>query len=417
MQSAVERVGKKVAVLGLGESGFQSALELKRLGFDVFATDKSESLVLRERVQSLEKKGIAAECGRHSMDRVQTADWVLISPGIPPQSEIYQNITKWKKPVFSEIEAASWFCPSKKIIAVTGSCGKTTTVTLIQRVLKAAGHDVLLCGNIGNPWISELEKITSETWVVLEVSSFQLKHCRWFRPHLGVLLNIYPNHLDWHPSFEDYARSKLKLFQNMQPSDQIFLQKVDEIKYEPILTSAQKHYLVSEGNESLLESTVYQVANAVGVAKGVVTQVLGSFEGLEHRLEKFWDQGGVQAVNDSKSTTPASLMWALNRYADKSVVLITGGRVKTPSFKECLPALRTKSKKIIVIGEARPLMLSEWSELRPEAVDSLEAACRVARHSAQKGDTILFSPACSSFDMFKSYVDRGTQFKAVICSL
>lgn len=414
MNDIISHVGKKVAVLGLGESGYQSALELQKLGFDVFATDKSDTQILRERVIALGQKGIQAECGKHSLDKIQAADWVLISPGIPPQSEVYQALLKWKKPVYSEVEAASWFCSSKNIVAVTGSCGKTTTVTLIQRILKEAGRDVVLCGNIGNPWIGELSKIKPETWVVLEVSSFQLKHCRKFKPNIGVLLNIHANHLDWHPSLEDYAHSKLKIFENLVEHDWILLQQSDEKQYGPIRSSATKHYLNPVGQESLLENAARQVAELADVSFSVVDHVFRNFEGLEHRLEKFWDRDGVQAVNDSKSTTPASLIWALGRYADKSVVLITGGRVKTPSFMECLPALKTKVKKIIVIGEARPLMLKEWAELAPFPADSLEAACKLALQTAQQGDTILFSPACSSFDMFKSYIDRGNQFKSLI---
>ncbi len=414
MNNLPSDIGKKVTVLGLGESGYQSALELKKLGFHVFATDKSDNQVLRERVKTLIQKGIEAECGAHSLDHVQASDWILISPGIPPQSEIYQAVLKWKKPVFSEIEAASWFCSSKNIIAVTGTCGKTTTVTLIERILKAAGRDVILCGNIGNPWIGELDKIKSDTWVVLEVSSFQLKHCRAFKPHIGVLLNIHANHLDWHPTIEDYSASKLKLFENMKPSDWMLIQKSDEDKYGPVRSEAAKSYLNSGENENLLENAARQTSEIADVSSVIINQVFKNFEGLEHRLEKVTGPNGVQAVNDSKSTTPASLIWALGRYPDKSVVLIAGGRVKTPSFAECLPALSQKAKKVIVIGEARTLMLKEWQEIRPQAAESLEEACRFAQAAAQNGDTILFSPACSSFDMFKSYVDRGNQFKSFI---
>ncbi len=414
MNNIPKDIGKRVSVLGLGESGYQSALELKKLGFDVFATDKSDTQVLRERVVALGKKGIQAECGKHSLGQVESADWILISPGIPPQSEIYQAILKWGKPVFSEIEAASWFCKSKKIIAVTGSCGKTTTVTLIHRILKEAGRDVILCGNIGNPWIGELEKISAETWVVLELSSFQLKHCKHFTPHISVLLNVYANHLDWHPTIEDYSKSKMKIFENVPREGWILLQKTDEELYGPVQDRAHKRYLNPEGDESLLQHTARQVAEITDISFTIVDRVFKSFEGLEHRLEKFWDQNGVQAVNDSKSTTPASLIWALGRYPDKSVVLITGGRVKTPSFKECLPALRQKAKRVIVIGEARDLMTQEWSELSPIAATSLDDACSMAKKFATKGDTILFSPACSSFDMFKSYIDRGNQFKLII---
>jgi len=410
-------IGQKVTVLGLGESGYLSALELKRLGFDVFATDKSDTQVLRERVIALGQKGIQAECGKHSFGRVESADWVLISPGIPPHSEIYQALLKWKKPVYSEIEAASWFCSSEKIIAVTGSCGKTTTVTLIKQILEMAGKHVVLCGNIGNPWIGELEKIKPDSWVVLEVSSFQLKHCRFFKPHIGVLLNIHANHLDWHPTLQDYANSKLKIFQNMTPSDWALFQEEDEKNYGPIPSHAQKHYLHFDSNESLLESAARQVSEISDVSVEIPRRIFHSFQGLEHRLEKFLEKDGIQFVNDSKSTAPASLSYALSRYPDKSIVLITGGRVKTPSFMECFPTLKQKAKKIIVIGEARELMLREWKELNPVPAETLEQACQMSMKAAVSGDVILFSPACSSFDMFKSYVDRGNQFKQIILSL
>ena len=200
----------------------------------------------------------------------------------------------------------------------------------------------------------------------------------------------------------------------MKSDDWMLFQKEDEKKYGPITSSAKKLYLTSDSSESFLENAARQVSEIADISIEVPRRVFHSFEGLEHRLEKFGESRGVSFVNDSKSTTPASLIWALSRYADHSVVLIAGGRVKTPSFVECLPLLRQKAKKIIVIGDARDLMLKEWSALQPTAAATLEEACSLAKKSAEKGDTILFSPACSSFDMFKNYVDRGNQFKFLI---
>ena len=181
----------------------------------------------------------------------------------------------------------------------------------------------------------------------------------------------------------------------MTETDWALYQKEDEQHYGPVPSPAQRHYLNSDTQESLLENAARLVSEIADISVEVPRRVFHTFQGLEHRLEKFWEKNGVQAVNDSKSTTPASLSYALSRYPDKGVVLITGGRVKTPSFMECLPSLRLRAKKIIVIGEARPMMQKEWAELNPEPAATLAEAVQKANQAAGKGDTILFSPACS----------------------
>ena len=176
--------GTRVAVLGLRDTGTLSALYLHGKGYHVFASDLADTEDVRSNLKKLSEHGIRAECGKHSLDEILAADWILISPGIPPGSKIYQAIRAAKKPIYSEIEVASWFSPAKTVVAVTGSCGKTTTATLISKIVEASGRDAVLCGNIGNPWIGELSRIKPDTVVVLEISSFQLMHCASFAPSM-----------------------------------------------------------------------------------------------------------------------------------------------------------------------------------------------------------------------------------------
>lgn len=408
--------GKKAAVLGLGVSGMQSALFLKQKGFEVFASDGGDSPALKEKVRELAAAGIEAECGRHSIERILACDWVLISPGIPPAAPVYKALKEKGLPVYSEIEAAAWFCPSSNIVAVTGSSGKTTVSTLMARVLQKTYGKSFLCGNIGNPWIGELSKIGKDDYVVLELSSFQLMHCESFRPKLGVLLNLSPNHQDWHPDMQDYANAKLRIFKNQQAGDFALIRKKDrEAFFKDFKFAGRVYEFDRNPSANPNEDVVRLAARLLGCPDSAVDEVLKSFEGIEHRLEKAAEAGGVLYVNDSKCTTTASLCWALEKYPEGKVLLLAGGHPKCNDFADAKALVARKVRKAFLIGEAKPLLREAWQgACALQDTEDFESAVAAARAEAKPGDIVLLSPACASFDMFKNYMERGRLFKQVV---
>ncbi|MDD5216996.1 MAG: UDP-N-acetylmuramoyl-L-alanine--D-glutamate ligase [Candidatus Omnitrophica bacterium] len=415
--------GNKVAILGLGVSGYQSALFLKEKGFDLWVSDNQVSEMLRQRAGVLEQNGIPVEIGSHNHKKILQSDWILISPGISPASEIYRAVSEKRVPILSEIEVASWFCPTERIIAVTGTCGKTTVTTLISQVLARAGLRVHCGGNIGNPWIGELQKISTEDVVVLELSSFQLQHCRYFKPHVGILLNISSNHEDWHKDIREYAAAKIKLFENQTSTDYAIINGQDQKRYFPEARFLSRviyfdQEMKKTGSANPNESVIRLATSLFGCESKIVEDVLSGFHGIAHRLELFHSSKGVQYVNDSKSTTLASLKWALNKYPNKRVVLIAGGHPKSRSFEDAKDLIAQKVKKLILIGEARDLLREQWKGASPifETDDFKEAIAEACRF-AETGDVVLLSPACASFDMFKNYEDRGNQFKILVSEM
>lgn len=411
--------GKKVSILGLGVSGYQSACFLLEKGFNLFVSDQAENPVIQDRAQDLRQRGIEVETGRHSLERILQSDWVLISPGLSPSLPIYQALREKRLPVFSEIEVASWFCPSSKIIAVTGSAGKTTVTTLIARVIrKAFGHS-FLCGNIGNPWIGEVPKISKDDFVVLEVSSFQLMHCEGFRPHVGVLLNLSPNHQDWHRDMPEYVAAKLRIFQNQTAGDYAVLRYTDQERFFPGRRWNAKTVYFDQGTgENCNEAAVLCGARLLGIGDQISESVLREFEGIEHRLEKVTSSKGVDYVNDSKATTTASLAWALEKLPDESVILLAGGHPKSNDFATVRDLIHKKVKLALLIGEARPLLRKAWEGACDLLeTESFEDAVSKAHQTAEAGNTVLLSPACASFDMFKDYQERGVIFKKLVFEL
>ncbi len=413
-------LGKKVAVLGLGISGYESAVFLAGKKFEVFATDQGRSPVLEERVKKLRALGAEAECGAHTHARILSCDWVLISPGIPPSSEIVTAVRQKNIPIYSEIEVASWFSPTKNIIAVTGSSGKTTVTTLLGRVFAKAKGRSFICGNIGTPWISEISKMTADDYVVVEISSFQLAGCETFKPRAALLLNLSPNHQDWHPDMDDYTRAKLRIFQAQDAGDFAIIRREDQQKFYPDHKFKAK-VCYFDGPEGAAvkganpnEKAVRLTAELFGCG-AAVDEVLASFEGIEHRMEKAATAQGVSYINDSKCTTTASLAWALEKFPDGSVVLIAGGHPKSADFDTIQALVRRKVKQAVLIGEARPLLRAAWGkECAVFETDDFREAIVRARGFAKSGDTVLLSPACASFDMFKNYVERGLLFKSIV---
>ena len=408
--------GKKIAVLGLGVSGFESARFLRAKGFEVFVSDQGSSALITERAGALAGMGISVETGRHSTERILECDWILISPGIPPTSSVYRAAEAKGIPILSEIEAASWFCPSKRVIAVTGSSGKTTVSTLLGRVFEKALGRTVVCGNIGNPWIGEISGLGAGDTVVLEVSSFQLMHCRTFRPETGILLNLSPNHQDWHRDMREYAAAKLRIFECQNSGDHAVLRRKDQESFFPgYAFKASRHYFGADPSLNPNEEVVRLAAGIYEVDPQMTEDVLRHFEGIEHRLEKVALLNGVQYINDSKCTTSASLAWALSKFPDKSVVLIAGGHPKSEDFAEVRDLVAAKVRYAVLIGEARPLLRRAWKDAcRQSEANDFSGAVAEAHRVAAGGDTVLLSPACASFDMFRNYEERGRTFKALI---
>ncbi|MBI4000112.1 MAG: UDP-N-acetylmuramoyl-L-alanine--D-glutamate ligase [Candidatus Omnitrophica bacterium] len=408
--------GKKVTVLGARETGIQSALFLKRRGAHVFVSELKESKDFISAKKALEAQGISCEFGQHSWEEIEDSQLIVVSPGIPPTAAIYQKAIRSEIPVWSEIELAyrAWL---GELIAVTGSNGKTTVTTLIRDVLRASGRSAVSCGNIGNSFISEVDQLKPGTVVVLEVSSFQLTHIDQFRPHIAVLLNLSPNHVDWHGSFEEYAQMKWRVFKNQASEDYSLVNMLDlESTKRAKELRSKVVYFNGKQSTNPNHAAIEEVARLYQIDPGVTRSVLENFSGLEHRFEETGILHGVKYINDSKSTTIASLGWALERVGE-GVVLIAGGRPKGGDFRVLRELVKQKVKFLILLGEAKKDMEDAFGDLvSVYSVSSLEEALRVARGVGRPGGTVLFSPACASFDMFQDYQDRGRQFKSILAS-
>jgi len=408
--------GKKVCVLGLGISGEASAFFLAAKGFEVWVSDAGASRPVLERLAKLRAVGIQGEAGTHSYDRIFGSDWAVISPGIPPFAPVMQEGRKRGLPIFSEIEVASRFFDARRVLAVTGTCGKTTLTTLLARMLNAGGYPAIACGNIGNPWIGELDTLGARGIAVLELSSFQLEHCYRLKPAIGILLNISPNHEDWHEDNAAYVRAKLRLFQAQTAGDHALIRRIDQQALFPgYRFNGAVSYFGADPDANPQAEVLAQTASILGLPAQAAAQTLQQFEGIEHRLEVFLKEDGIAYVNDSKSTTTAALIWALKKYPDRSVVLIAGGHPKSRDFDQAREWVARKVRLAVLVGEARELLREAWQGTCPlyESSD-FQDAVRAARAAAQSGDTVLLSPACASFDMFKNYEERGRIFKTLI---
>jgi UDP-N-acetylmuramoylalanine--D-glutamate ligase len=406
---------KRVTVLGLGETGLAAARFLKKKDYSVFVSEKEETPEIQERSALLEEEKIPFELGRHTLPEIGQSDWVVVSPGIPPTAEVNQFLEKERIPRVSEVEVASWFSPGR-VTAVTGTSGKTTMVTLLERAFQASGRPALACGNIGNPWIGEMGRITSETEVILETSSFQLVHTYSLRPETAILLNIGFNHLDWHPDLGGYVSAKLGLFQNQTPEDLALIRRQDQEALFPNYSfRGQVVYFDAREGENSNERLLSEVSRLRGLDPVKTREVLTTFEGLEHRLEKVAQIRGIEFVNDSKCTTLEALIWALERFPDGKVILLAGGHAKGADFRLARGQIHQKLKQAVVYGEAQSLLWESWHGAVPLArARGLAEAFREALKVARPGDAVLLSPACASFDQFSNYKERGQAFKALV---
>lgn len=446
----------KVTVVGAARSGLAAAELLDRAGAAVFITEAKD---IDDRTHAeLDKIGLQYETGGHSQ-RAFEADFFVVSPGVPSSASVLQGAREKGLAVYSEIEAASWFCKAT-IVAITGSNGKTTTTALAGHLYRSAGRRTHVGGNIGNAFSTFAMDAEPGDVVVLEVSSFQLDNIDSFRPDVSVLLNITPDHLDrYDHDFELYAHSKFRIFENQFGNDVFvyneddstvrnrvrqlaeaedkprlfgisleseveaggFLREDDLIlrvnQQEEVLMRAEE--LSLRGRHNLYNSLAAAVAARVTeVRSDVVRESLMSFEGVPHRLEYVRELDGVRYVNDSKATNVNAVWYALESFTER-VVLIVGGRDKGNDYSSLKPLVKQKVRAVIAIGESAGKVTAELGPEAERAFDagSLQEAVQYARVFAEPGDVVLLSPACASFDMFENYEERGDVFKMIVRGL
>lgn len=422
---------QKIAVLGLAKSGLAAARRLKGLGKQVFISEsKPRSQVPPGSLEALDKLGLEAEFGGHS-PKVLSAELIVISPGIHLDVPVVKQAAAKGIPVISEIELA-YRLLAKPIIAITGTNGKTTTTTLIGELLKAAGRKVAVAGNIGDPLI--LVDDTDLDYIVAEISSYQLETIVDFKPWISVILNIQPDHLARHGDMAGYIQAKARIFMNQSGDDYLVFNEDDPAvkkmvktagcrlrgfskERAGIITLAPKDIKIP-GRHNLENSlAAATVADICGINKDIVAQVLRTFPGVEHRIELVADSHGVKFYNDSKATNPDSTLVALETFAGKGIILILGGKDKGTELETLSREVKGSVKSVILIGEAADRFDAALKHAGYSAVTraaDLEAAVKTARSQAVKGDIVLLSPACASFDMFANFEERGKVFKQIV---
>ncbi len=405
---------KKVTVGGLGRSGLSAALLLRHLGAEVKVTDWGDTKELNIFARLLKDKGIDVELGKHTEGFVRRSNLLVLSPGVRRDSPLLIWADKKKIPIISEIELAYRYCPAP-IVAVTGTNGKTTVTTLIGKILSSAKRQVIVCGNIGRPFSGQILKLNSQHTVVLEVSSFQLERIVRFRPHIAVLLNISEDHLDRYQDFGEYFKTKTLIFSNQKESDWAVLNYNDPNLRKLKFKGKVKFF--GEDKMSPNYSAALTVGSILGISERSMMNVVSNFKGVEHRLEYIGTIGGVKFINDSKATNISSTIWALEQIC-APIILIAGGREKGSNFKPIVSLLTKKAKAVVLIGEAgEKIKKALVNKVVTRNADSLDKAVQLAKQMAVKGDSVLLSPMCASFDMFKDFEDRGRVFKEIVKSI
>jgi len=415
---------KKATIIGLARSGFSLSGMISRLGGQVKISEKAAFDPAKHSFQdrNLTEK-IEMEFGGHTRGFIEDSDLMVISPGVSRQAEPVLWAQAKGIPVMGEIELAWHFCPCP-VIAVTGSNGKTTVVTLIKKILERAQREVCACGNIGLPFSDYVLDLKKDETVVLEISSFQLESISDFKPHVAVFLNFSQNHLDRHADLEEYFQVKKRIFENQTNDDFAVL----NYRYPRLRDLAKElkarvcFFNAPQTTETaVLKNPNYlaamEVARVMGIGPDICHQVFESFRGVEHRFEWVRQLNGVDYINDSKSTTAEAGRWALES-SSQPVVMICGGRDKNIDFLVLRDLVGQKVKKMVVIGEAREKIRRAFQDVvsLEEAKDIEQAVIR-ARENAAAGDMVIFSPMCTSFDMFSNFEERGRVFKTIVHGL
>jgi UDP-N-acetylmuramoylalanine--D-glutamate ligase len=446
-------VRKNLIILGGGESGVGAALLAKQQGYTVFLSDGG---ALKEKYRrELSEAGIAFEEGGHTSEKILAGDEVVKSPGIPEKNELVKAIRAKGIPIISEIELAYRFKGNSKIIAITGSNGKSTTTALIYHICETAGLSCALVGNIGYSFAKQIAE-DPKAWYVLEISSFQLDDIVTFRADVSVLLNITEDHLDrYNYQFENYINSKFRILENQTSDDYFIFCADDEVIMQklPLLTTHSNPLPFSmkqevkkgsyiKGDQMMLRiqeervsMSIYDfalkgkhnqyntmaaciAAATVGIRKEKIREAVKNFHSLEHRMEFVAMVRGVEFINDSKATNVNSTWYALESM-NKPTVLILGGTDKGNDYALIADLVKEKVKAIICMGVDNSKIVAAFKDIVPVIIetDSAKKAVNAAFRAAAKEDVVLLSPACASFDLFKNYEDRGAQFKAAVKEL
>ena len=442
---------KRIVVLGAGESGAGAAVLAKKKGFDVFVSDMSK--IADKYKKLLDDHQIAWEEGQHTETRILDADEIVKSPGIPDTAPMVVKAKERGIGIISEIEFAGRYTNSK-MICITGSNGKTTTTSLIYHIFKAAGYDAGLAGNIGNSLALQVAEEPHEYYII-ELSSFQLDNMYDFRANIAILLNITPDHLDRYDNcMQNYVDSKMRIIQNQEPQDAFIywnddpiikreLQKYDikAIQYpfselkekgsigyieagqyvieKPEPFNMEQEQLSLTGKHNIYNSLAAGIAsNIAGIKKEVIRKSLSDFPGVEHRLEKVCTVRGVQYINDSKATNVDACWYALESMKTK-VVLIIGGKDKGNDYGPIKPLIREKCSAIVYLGADNQKLHDNFDQMGIPVRDthSMKECMAACYELAKPGETVLLSPCCASFDLFKNMEDRGEQFKELARNL
>lgn len=435
---------KKISIIGAGESGVGAAILAKMKNFEVFVSDFNE--IKPNYKNELKKYNIEFEEGKHTIEKIINCQLVIKSPGIPNTAPVILEIIKKNIPIISEIEFAAKFTKAK-MICITGSNGKTTTTTLTYEIFKNAGYNVGLAGNIGQSFAKQVA-LNDYDYYVLEISSFQLDEMYDFKANTAILLNITPDHLDrYDHNLENYIKSKLKITQNQQKED-YFIFNIDDknitdnlpnLKHKKLPFSLRRQDLEEgaflydgkiilkvgpktmelltqdinlPGKHNIYNSMAAALAAMVNdIKEPIIRQTLKNFKGIEHRLEKVCTIAGIEFINDSKATNVNSVWYALEAMT-KPTILILGGIDKGNDYNEILELVKQKVKAIVALGKDNKKIIDFFSPYKPvHSTKSMSEAVQTAFKIASKGDVVLLSPACASFDLFENYVDRGNQFK------
>ena len=444
-------MAKRIVILGAGESGAGAAVLAKKQGFDTFVSDMS---AIKDKYKAmLDERNIPWEEGKHTEELILNADEVIKSPGIPNEAPMIQKLMAQGTPIISEIEFAGRYTDAK-MICITGSNGKTTTTSLIYHIFKKAGLNVGLAGNIGQSLAYQVAEHNFDYYVI-ELSSFQLDNMYNFRANIAVLMNITPDHLDrYGHDMQNYVDAKFRILQNQTQDDAFIFWNDDPViqkelhKYgihghyypfaekkneataayvedklvhftQPIAFNMEQEALALTGTHNLFNSMAAGIsANIAGIRKECIREALSDFEGVEHRLEKVCRVRGVDYVNDSKATNVNSCWYALQRMKTKTV-LILGGKDKGNDYTEIAELVKEKCVGLIYMGLHNEKLhdFFDGFGLPVADVQSMEDAVNAAYKMAKKGETVLLSPCCASFDLFKSYEDRGEQFKKCVRNL
>ena len=433
--------GRKVTIVGGKRSGMALAkLVVRQKGNAKVSEHGPEDSLSLEFKTWAKQNGVSLEFNAHTQSFIEDSDMVVLSPGVrfdaPP--------VQWAKAkgilILGEIEFAYQFC-RKPVIAVTGSNGKTTTVNLIANVLREAGYGACLCGNVGTPFSQSVLDLADVDYVLLEISSFQLEslvhpkspfrrsqnknlQVQGFKPFIGIILNFSQNHLDRHKDLQEYLDAKKNLFLNQGPNEYALLN--DQSSYLRDIAKDLKSQVIffNDSKSSLLgdiknpnHMAVMAAARILGIKSNICRKIFLEFKGVEHRLELVRSLDGVDFINDSKATTAEAGRWALSNI-DKPILMICGGKDKNIDFSVLRNIVKEKVKKMFVIGEAKAKLHQTFEGcVAIEECDNLEKAVSGARIAAHRGDCVLLTPMCASFDMFRDYEHRGKAYKDIVKAL